>query len=238
MIERCLRSPLGLGIARLLASRGASLSLADANKDGLEAARIGIAADFDSVDVVAQPVDVRDYGQVETWIAETISHFGRLDGAANIAGVIPKSIHQATLADQDADEWEFLFAVNVTGVMHSMKAQLRVMRAGGSIVNACSIAGVTGRAQNACYSATKHAVLGLTRSAAKEFGAQGVRVNCICPGRITTPMLRASQEHVQTRNDCAMDRPGEVEEVAKPVAFLLSDEASYISGVALGIDGG
>ena len=109
-----------------------------------------------------------------------------------------------------------------------MKAQLQVISDRGSIVNACSIAGLMGRAKNASYSAAKHAVLGLTRSAAKEFGDRSIRVNCVCPGKISTPMNAAATKTATTPilNPCALGRDGEPDEVAKPVAFLLSDEST------------
>ena len=121
--------------------------------------------------------------------------------------------------------------INVTGVMHCMKAQLKVMSDGGSIVNASSIAGITGRAKNSSYSAAKHAVVGMTRSAAKEYGSRGIRVNCFAPGQIATPMNAAAAQIASKGdglipNPSALERAGQPEEVAKPVAFLLSDESS------------
>lgn len=120
--------------------------------------------------------------------------------------------------------------VNVTGLMHCMKAQLRVLSDGGSIVNASSIAGLTGRAKNASYSAAKHAVVGMTRSAAKEYGSRSIRCNCFCPGKIITPMNAAAAQIAASANNsipnpCALGRDGQPEEVAKPIAFLLSDES-------------
>lgn len=110
-----------------------------------------------------------------------MSQFGHLDGAANLAGVIPQSIGVGYLIDQDLKEWDFVLSVNLTGVLHCLKAQLKVMSDHGAVVNASSIAGLQGREKNSSYSASKHGVLGLTRSAAKEVGVRGVRVNAICP---------------------------------------------------------
>lgn len=121
--------------------------------------------------------------------------------------------------------------INVTGLMHCMKAQLQVLRDGGSIVNASSIAGLTGRSKNASYSAAKHAVVGMTRSVAKEYGNRSIRVNCFAPGKIKTPMNAAATKIAASANNnianpCALRRDGEPEEVAKPIAFLLSEESS------------
>lgn len=173
-------SGIGLETAYLLASRGAKLSLADVQVDGLRKAKAYIEDKYQA-DVLVFPLDVRQYDQVETWITETIRQFGKLDGAANLAGVIPKTIGLKQLKDQDFDEWDFVMGINSTGVMHCLRAQLGVMADNGSVVNASSIAGTTGRANNASYCASKHAVLGLTRAAAKEVGARGIRVNAICP---------------------------------------------------------
>lgn len=176
-------SGIGLAFAQIAAARGAKLSLADVSKEGLDkvAAELRATATAGADSVLAQVVDVRRMDQVQAWTDATVAQFGRLDGAANMAGVIPKDIGIHTLADQDLEQWDFVMAVNTTGLMHCLKAQTGVIADNGSIVNAASIAGVTGRAKNAAYSASKHAVVGLTRSACKEFGYRGVRVNCICP---------------------------------------------------------
>lgn len=174
---------IGLATATVLAGRGASLSLADVQATALAAAKESILSKTPSAEILTCVVDVRSADQVSCWVSETVSHFGRLDGAANIAGVVPKSIaSDAGLVENiDFGEWEFCMAVNMTGVMHCMKYQLAVMREGSSMVNASSIAGLIGREKNGIYTASKHAVTGLSRSAAKEVGRRGVRVNCVCP---------------------------------------------------------
>ncbi|KAF7563972.1 hypothetical protein G7046_g162 [Stylonectria norvegica] len=242
-------SGIALATAKLLASRGATLSLADVAKEGLEKAKKDIEAEY-KTKVLIYTLDVRKYDQVEEWIAETVKQFGRLDGAANLAGVVPKSIagDNGKIEHQDFAEWEFIMGVNTTGLMHCMKAQLQRMTDHGSVVNASSIAGLMGREKNGAYAASKHAVLGLTRSAAKDVGPRGVRVNAICPGRINTPMLAAAKaaaekagnemEFKGTDTEIALRRQGQPEEVAALIAFLLSDESSYISGNSVSIDGG
>lgn len=243
-------SGIGLATAHLLASRGAKgLSLGDLSTDGLEKVASELKQKYHT-DVFTFQLDVRNCAKVEEWITETVKHFGKLDCAANIAGVIPKSIGVNGIEKQDLEEWDFMLGVNLTGVMHCLRAQLQHIGEGGSIVNAGSIAGLIGRPKLASYSASKHGVLGLTKSAAKEAGPRGVRVNAICPGRINTPMSGNAQKVAitsgsggaardkETIEGVALRREGQPEEVAKLIAFLLSDEASYITGASYSIDGG
>jgi len=176
-------SGIGLATAHLLASRGALLSLADLQSEALERAKAAIIAAHPSAQVTTYALDVRDYAAVQAWISSTVQAYGRLDGAANLAGVVPSasSTNPRTVAGQDLAEWDFVQGVNVTGVMHCLKAQLDVIADGGSLVNASSIAGLMGFSSNVAYSTSKHAVIGLTRSAAKQVGPRQVRVNAICP---------------------------------------------------------
>lgn len=240
-------SGIGLATAHLLASRGAKLSLADISGEPLASNAADITSKHQT-EVLHIAVDVRNHQQVEKWIQQTKQRFGKLDGAANLAGVIPKSIGKKGVGEQDFEEWDFVLGVNLTGVMHCMRAQLDEIVSGGAIVNAASVAGLIGRANNASYTASKHGVVGLTRSAAKEVGMRNVRVNCICPGRIETPMALAADELageesqktgiMMNASSVALGRSGQPEEVAKLIAFLLSDESSYITGNAVAIDGG
>jgi NAD(P)-dependent dehydrogenase (short-subunit alcohol dehydrogenase family) len=115
-------------------------------------------------------VDVRKVSEVDGWIDATVAKFGKLDGGINMAGVIPKVINIERVEDLNDEDWKFVIDVNLHGVMHCMRAQLRNMNVGGSIVNAASICGVIGFPKNAAYTATKHAVIGLSRTAAKEVG--------------------------------------------------------------------
>ncbi|KAG4436052.1 Short-chain dehydrogenase/reductase aba4 [Cadophora sp. M221] len=247
-------SGIGLETAQLLASRGATLSLADVQEVVLLKVQRQLQSEF-RVDVLITTLDVRNWQQVDAWVKATIERFGTLDGAANLAGVIPKSLGKKNIGEQDLDEWDQVLGINLTGLMHCLRAQLKAMAAKhsgtASVVTASSIAGTTGRRNNASYTASKHGVLGLTRTAAKEFGAMGIRVNAICPhwafrGRIITPMLKSAEDALgisvspETPGypDIALRRDGEPKEVAQLIAFLLSDESSYISGADISIDGG
>ncbi|CAH0047828.1 unnamed protein product [Clonostachys solani] len=242
---------MGLATAILLASRGASLSIADIQASTLDGAKEKIQSEVPGAQVHTFALDVRKEEAVEAWIKEAVAKYGRLDGAANLAGVVPKTIHSdsGSVEKMSADDWDFIMDVNAKGLMFCMKYQLQQLGEGGSVVNVSSIAGVTGRSNNGSYAASKHAVIGLTKSAAKEVGPRGVRVNAICPGRIATPMLAQAAEAAGRSNsnteaerelnqEISLRRVGQPEEVATLIAFLLSSDASYISGASIGIDGG
>ena len=136
-----------------------------------------------------------------------------------------------------------MVGVNLTGIFYAMRAQLRAMKGPGSIVNASSTAGLEGYAQNANYTASKHGVIGITRSAAKEVGKKGIRVNAIAPGIINTPMVAVATKTASDIENTitpgtALGRVGQPEEVGRLIAFLLSDESSFTTGAVYGIDGG
>ncbi|RYP71301.1 hypothetical protein DL771_004878 [Monosporascus sp. 5C6A] len=250
-------SGIGRALALLLAGEGALLSLADVNA----AALAGVKAEAlqrrpDSATdttIFTAVVDVRSRKSCEEWIQATLSHFGKpLAGAANLAGVIGRSITQeggSTRNIQD-DEFDWVMQVNVNGTLNCMRAELPHMRTGkagrggGAIVNAASISGIMGLERNCPYVAAKHSIVGLTRTAAKEEGANAIRVNAIAPGIIATPMLKqieasaGSTDLIGKGDPGALARKGDPEEVAEAIAFLLSPQSSFISGAVLPIDGG
>ena len=173
-------SGIGRATAHLLASSGATLSLADVQRKALD----DLKAELDKPGegrVETYVVDVSKADQVNSWIQQTVERYGKLDGAANLAGVIGKDIQVNGVEALSDDDWAFIIGINLSGVMHCMRAEIQDMKPNGSIVNAASIAGVMGMAKNGSYTAAKHGVVGLTRTAAKEVGDRGIRVNCVAP---------------------------------------------------------
>jgi NAD(P)-dependent dehydrogenase (short-subunit alcohol dehydrogenase family) len=172
-------SGIGYAAAQILAAAGANISIADVQAGPLKAAVTSLSALGGHV--IGSVVDVRDVAQVTAWISETVEKFGKLDGAVNMAGIIPKNINIDDVETMDSGEWIRTIDINLTGVMNSMKAQIKEMKDGASIVNAASIGGIAGFPKNSAYSAAKHGVIGLSRSAAKEVGVRSIRVNAIAP---------------------------------------------------------
>lgn len=172
-------SGMGMETAKLLASKGAKVSLADVQDEALQK----VVEDIQSQggQAMGTVVDIRNRQQVEAWIKATVDSYGKLDGAANLAGVIGKHINITPLQDIDDDDWDFVVGVNQKGLLNCLRAQIPFFNDGGSIVNAASVAGIIGFPRNASYVASKHAVVGLTKTAAKELGPRQIRCNCFCP---------------------------------------------------------
>ncbi len=191
--------------------------------------------------------DVRKSDQVQQYVQKTVENFGQIDIFFNNAG---HGGHVKSIVDYEEDEFDLVMDVNVKGVFLGMKYVLRVMLAqgSGSVINTASVAGLKGPAKFPAYVASKHAVIGLTRSAATDMARKGIRVNAICPSYIDTAMVRGLEQAINPQDSEAArqrivsqmtaGRYGTVAEVAAVVAFLASDESSYLNGVALPIDGG
>ncbi|KUJ21182.1 NAD(P)-binding protein [Mollisia scopiformis] len=233
-------SGIGLATAKLISSRGATVCVADRDPSALDATQYH----FSNLKVpfsVTQ-LDVTDRAAVDKWINDIVEKYGVLDGAANCAGIIGKQHGITKITELEDEEYDRIIAVNLTGMMYCLRAELRKISDQGSIVNIASIQGVMGFAGSAAYVASKHGVVGLTRSAAKEFGDRGIRVNAIAPGSIFTPLLQKAQEATPDEPvgtpPCAIKRLGTAEEVASIIAFLLGPESTYISGSVHGVDGG
>jgi NAD(P)-dependent dehydrogenase (short-subunit alcohol dehydrogenase family) len=235
---------IGRATIKLLAERGARIVAVDRKRDELEAAIKDLPA---SAEPLAVTADVSDEDEVADYVRAAVDKFGTIDVFYNNAGVEGevKPITQYSL-----DAFRRVLDVNVVGVFLGMKHVLPVMlkQNRGSIINTASIAGLMGSPQIAVYSASKHAVIGLTKSAAWECTGTAVRVNCVCPGLIDSRMLSAILDGRSTGNAptphskiverIPARRLGQASEVASIVAFLASDEASYVSGSAYTVDGG
>lgn len=172
-------SGIGLELAKLCAARGAKLAIADIQEEALQRAVTEIKAS--GTDIIGKKVNVASHKEVDDWINAAKSHFGRIDGAANVAGVEGKNGVFTNFVDVQNDEWDFIMSINLTGLMYCLRAELRVMESGASIVNMSSIAGLMGRPGIGPYSVSKHGVVGMTRTAAKEVGCRGIRVNAVAP---------------------------------------------------------
>jgi NAD(P)-dependent dehydrogenase (short-subunit alcohol dehydrogenase family) len=235
---------IGSATIRLLAERGARIVAVDRKREDLQGAINDLPT---SAQALAVTADVTDEDEVTEYVRAAVDRFGTIDVFYNNAGV-EGDIKPIT--DYPLETFRRVIDVNVVGVFLGMKHVLPVMlkQNSGSIINTASIAGLMGSPQIAVYSASKHAVIGLTRSAAWECTGTGVRVNCVCPGMIDSRMLSAilagrstgnapmPQEKIVERIPAR--RLGQASEVASIVAFLASDEASYVSGSAYTVDGG
>jgi len=171
-------------------------------------------------------------------VAHVVARYGRLDFAHNNAGI---GVH-ALLADTEDEDFDRVVAVNLRGTFLGMKHQIRQMRGngGGAIVNTASNAGLRGVKRIGAYAATKHGILGLTKNGAIEYADDGIRVNAVCPGAIMTPLMTGitPERQQEILRPQAMKRPGEPKEVAAVVVWLCSDEASFVTGVAMPVDAG
>jgi NAD(P)-dependent dehydrogenase (short-subunit alcohol dehydrogenase family) len=236
---------IGHATACVLAGRGANLMLVDIDLDGLHARREALSALGSRVEVCH--ADVSRSEDVQAYIAATRAAFGRIDGLFNNAGIDGKV---ASIEQYDEAEFDRIIAVNLKGIFLGLRHVIPVMLAqgGGAIVNTGSIASERGLGGACAYNATKHGVLGLTRTAAADVAARGVRVNAVLPGVIDTPLLEGML-HTLFNGDVQLgkrtlgkiapqERIGQPREVGEVVAFLLSDAASFVNGAAWAMDGG
>jgi NAD(P)-dependent dehydrogenase (short-subunit alcohol dehydrogenase family) len=233
-------SGLGLATAKAFAESGASVVLADANEKAVHSAAQQLSAQGHKT--LAIKCDVADDAQVEAMVERTVATFGRLDAAYNNAGVQNVVAEAAEASREDFDR---VMGVNLRGVWSCMKFELRQMltQGGGAIVNCSSIGGLVGGARRGTYQASKHGVLGLTKSAALDYAARGIRINAVCPGIIHTSMLDKMMETQADAlgamlKDVPIGRLGRPEEIANAVLWLCSSAASLMVGHALTVDGG
>jgi NAD(P)-dependent dehydrogenase (short-subunit alcohol dehydrogenase family) len=233
-------SGMGLATAQAFAHAGAAVVLADINDEALQAATAQLRAG--GREALGIRCDVSDEQQVAALIDQTVAAYGRLDMAFNNAGI---QAPPSDAADEPADTFDRVNAVNLRGVWACMKHELRQMRdqGNGAIVNCSSLGGLVGLPGRAAYHASKHGVLGLTSSAALQYAPRGIRINAICPGTFETPMVTAmiADGELDTAEALAnqpIGRFGRADEIASTVLWLCSPGASFIVGVALPVDGG
>lgn len=238
---------LGLAAAKELASKGANLTLVDFNETALNEASKEIGKLSPAGKIITVTADVSKEEAVKNYVDETLKTFGRIDGLYNNAGIEGK---QAGMTAYDVAIFKKVIDINLMGVYYGMRYVIPVMQKQkyGRIVNVASVGGIRGVLNQVPYVASKHAVSGMTKNAALEYGRDGINTNAIAPGAILTPMVAEAFRQVNPADPKAAEaeyakanptkRLGLPEEVAKVVAFLLSEDASYVNGQTIAIDGG
>jgi NAD(P)-dependent dehydrogenase (short-subunit alcohol dehydrogenase family) len=231
-------SGMGLAAAKAFAEAGATVVLIDINEPAEQVAEI-VAAGHQAI---AIRCDVANEESVKAAVEQVVATYGRLDAAFNNAGIQSPAVE---LADVTGEVYDSVLSINLRGVWNFMKYELQQMRKQGSgtIVNNSSLGGLVGVPGRAAYHASKHGIIGLTKSAALEYATRGIRINAVCPGIVATPMV----EHMLANEAGAMEemmkvvpmgRLGRSEEIADTVLWLCSSKSSFITGQAIAVDGG
>lgn len=240
---------MGLGLATAIeaAAQGAKLVLVDYNEKALNEAKQAIAGKYPNTAVITVVADVSKEEDVKNYVQETITRFGQIDGFYNNAGIEGR---QAPLVEYDLDVFKKVVDINLMGVYYGLRYIIPHMQKKqyGRIVNVASVGGIRGVMNQTAYVATKHAVSGITKNTALEYGRDGIVSNAIAPGAILTPMVAEAFRQINPNDPKAAEteyakanptkRLGLPEEVAKVVCFLLSEGSSYVNGQTIAIDGG
>lgn len=235
-------SGIGRATALAFAKEGATVIVSDINEKGGQ--KTVAALQEGGSKAVFIKADVTDFAQVENLIAQIVAQFGRLDIAINNAGI---SGSMARTADVSLDNWHQVMNVNTNSVFYCLKVEIQQMlqQGAGIIINVASIAGLKGLPNSLPYTASKHAVVGMTKTAAMEYARKNIRVNAICPVFTVTPMFNPEMMDTvrpgladKLKNNIPMNRFAKVEEMANTILWLSSDKASFVTGVAMPVDGG
>jgi NAD(P)-dependent dehydrogenase (short-subunit alcohol dehydrogenase family) len=232
---------IGRATAVAFARKGVNIVLSDLDKNQMKHTAKMVEAE--GVEVLQLETDVSNLEDVRQMVEHTLEKFGRLDIACNNAGIGGSS---ANTADYDIEEWDKVLHVNLRGQFFCMKFELEAMlkQESGSIINVSSILGKVGFRQAPAYTAAKHGLIGLTKTAALEYAEEGIRVNAVCPGFIDTPMLTEAgiMDDPETKDHIISLHPagrfGRPKEVADAIVWLSSDEASFVTGHSMLVDGG
>jgi len=226
-------SGIGLAIARRLVASGAAVSLWDMRADSIDEARAAVDAAHGTA------VDVRDYASVERAREATLAVIGRIDVLVNSAGITGPNV---LTWDYPLDAWRDVLDVNLTGTFHCCRAVVPTMRASdyGRIVNIASVAGKEGNPNASAYSASKAGVIALTKSLGKELAQTAIRVNCVTPAAVETPMFaQMTPSHIDyMKSKIPMNRFGKADEIASLVTWLCTEECSFSTGAVFDLSGG
>jgi NAD(P)-dependent dehydrogenase (short-subunit alcohol dehydrogenase family) len=238
---------LGFAAAEELAKKGANLVLVDYNEESLKKAEEQLKKAYSGIKIITVKADVSSEEDVKNYVDTAVKEFGRIDGLYNNAGIEGK---QASITEYDLDIFKKVIDINLMGVYYGLRYVIPVMQKQkyGRIVNVASVGGIRGVLNQMPYVASKHAVSGMTKNAAIEYGKDGILTNAIAPGAILTPMVAEAFKQVNPKDPKAAEEQyakhnptralGDPKDVGKLVAFLISKDNGYVSGQTIAIDGG